>query len=143
MKLASALGCILGLVMLGGGENVAAAGAPAWIADNGDGMRPEVLQHAICEKSGTHLDRLAGASAGRRKYGKYGVGLPKASISQCNKFTVWSWIKGGPKTAHCNGIDIEDEAWIKAGAKVPDCKRVAVPADWLKAAGMEKADSGS
>jgi len=114
------------------------------VGDNGQGMKPDILQCAICEKSGTHLDRQSGScSTGRRKYGKYGVGLPKASISQCNKFTVWSWTKSGPKTAYRNGIDIEDEEWIKAGAKVSDCKKDAAPADWIKAAGLEKADTGT
>src|ERR1051325_868427 len=42
------------------------------VADNGRGMKPADIQHAVCEKSGSHLDRLAGSSApGRRKFGKY------------------------------------------------------------------------
>src|SRR5688500_18667471 len=80
------------------------------VADNGNGMKPDSLQRAICEKSGEHLDRQNGSGAGaRRKFGKYGVGLPKASISQCNKFTVWSWTEGGFKNAVSNGVDIEDD----------------------------------
>src|ERR1041385_9149752 len=115
------------------------------VGDNGSGMKPATLQEAICEKSGTHLDRQMGSltAAGRRKFGKYGVGLPKASISQCNAFTVWSWTKGGPKNACRNSVDIEDENWIRAGAKIGDSKKEAAPSDWVKAAGLEKADSGT
>jgi hypothetical protein len=114
------------------------------VGDDGCGMPPESLQRAICEKSGTHLDRQTGApSTGRRKFGKYGVGLPKASISQCNKFTVWSWTEGGSNTAYRNGIDIDDQRWIEEGAKVDDSVKDPAPPDWISAAQLNKAKNGA
>lgn len=114
------------------------------VADNGFGMPPDSLQRAICEKSGEHQDRINGSGGlGRRKYGKYGVGLPKASISQANKLTVWSWKTGGSNAAYRNGIDIEDEVWIKAGAQIHDSQKEAAPAKWIEAAGLQSAKSGT
>ena len=114
------------------------------VADNGAGMASDSLQRAICEKCGEHQDRINGSGgSGRRKYGKYGVGLPKASISQANKLTVWSWKTGGSKSAHRNGIDIEDENWIKAGAQIEDSKKEAAPAKWVETAGLQAAESGT
>ena len=113
------------------------------VGDNGKGMAPDVLQRAICEKSGTHLDRQSGASTGRRKFGKYGVGLPKASISQCNKFRVWSWKQSDYKTAVCTGIDIEDEQWIEAGAQISEPAPEPAPEEWIDVTGLRTAPSGT
>lgn len=114
------------------------------VADNGKGMSPNVLQSAICEKSGEHLDRqTSGGGAGRKKFGKYGVGLPKASISQANKFTVYSWKSGGIKNAYCNGINIKDVSWIKSGAEVPESKKSNPPDKWIEVANLAQANSGT
>ena len=114
------------------------------VADNGKGMSPSVLQSAICEKSGEHLDRQkSSGSEGRKKFGKYGVGLPKASISQANKFTVYSWKSGTFKNAFSNGINIKDVKWIKSGAQVPESKKTMPPGKWIEAGGLTKASSGT
>jgi len=114
------------------------------IADDGKGMDSLTLQSSICEKSGSNMDRKysAGKDA-RAKYGKYGVGLPKASISQCNKFTVFSWVDGGPSNAYCNGIDITDEDWISAGAQIEESIKKKPSEGLLKLIGAEKNNSGS
>lgn len=114
------------------------------VADNGKGMSPIILQNAICEKSGEHLARQSGASsAGRKKFGKYGVGLPKASISQANKFTVYSWKTGDFKTSYCNGINIKDVKWIKSGAQVSESKKGNPPEKWIEVSGLRKSSSGT
>lgn len=114
------------------------------VVDNGKGMPPEILQSAICEKSGEYLDRQHGGGApSRRKFGKYGVGLPKASISQCNLFTLWSWTTKGYKNAHRNQVNIEDQDWIKKGALIPPSVPDAAPKKWLEVAGMDKAEHGT
>ena len=114
------------------------------VADNGKGMAPDILQDAICEKSGEHLNRQTGGGRpGRRKFGKYGVGLPKASISQANKFTVYSWQKGGSKEGYSNGIDIKDKKWIKAGAHVADSKKNPPPTKWVDTSGLKNSKSGT
>lgn len=114
------------------------------VVDNGKGMSPGKLQAAVCEKSGEYLDRQFGSGGkSRRKLGKYGVGLPKASISQCNKFSVWSWTGGGSKKSHVNSIDIEDEKWINGGAQVGESKKAAPEQQWLTVAGLTDSEHGT
>ncbi len=57
------------------------------IFDNGSGMSPEIL-HAALE---------FGASENRNDaegIGRFGMGLPNSSISQCTHVDVWSWQEG-------------------------------------------------
>ncbi len=114
------------------------------ITDNGKGMNSISLQSAICEKSGTNMDRkIGGGRETRAKFGKYGVGLPKASISQCNKFSVFSWVEDGPNNSFCNGIDITDEAWIADGAQIDESFENKPNAGLLKLIGANDYYSGS
>ena len=115
------------------------------ILDDGNGMTPDIIQSAICERSGTRHDRMRGSGKGkgRRKFGKYGVGLPKASIYSADKFTVWSWQKSSSKKAFRNGIDINDKEWIAAGAQVDESVQEAAPSDWIKLASHGKSESGT
>ena len=114
------------------------------VIDDGKGMDGNLLQMAVCEKAGSYLDRQrSGGGDARRKLGKYGVGLPKASISQCNKFTVWSWVAGGIQTAKRNGTDITDEDWIMAGAEIDESTSEQPPLNWLKVAGMDSVEHGT
>lgn len=112
--------------------------------DNGKGMDAELLQMAMCEKAGTYLDRKHGGGPdSRKKLGKYGVGLPKASISQCNHFEVWSWTSDGPSEAHYNQVNITDDEWIKAGAEIDVSRKAAAPTDWLAVAELDGTDHGT
>ena len=114
------------------------------VVDDGKGMSGELLQMAVCEKAGSYLDRQSGdGPSSRRKLGKYGVGFPKSSISQCNNLSAWSWTSGGYKNAQKNGIDITDNDWIKAGAEVDDSVKEAAPERWLKAAELDDCESGT
>ena len=114
------------------------------VIDNGLGMDPELLQMAICEKAGTYMERQrSSGSSTRKKLGKYGVGLPKASISQCNQLALWSWTEGGYKNAYKNGIDINDRDWIDEGAEVDDSVKEEAPKKWLKRAGFDSEEHGT
>lgn len=114
------------------------------VIDDGKGMNQELLQMAVCEKAGAYLERQDGAGpSSKRKLGKYGVGLPKASISQCNTFSVWSWVSGGISEAYKNGINITDNAWIDSGAEVEESVKDKPPIEWLHAAEIEDSDSGT
>ena len=101
------------------------------------------MGRAICEKSGTRHDRMHGTGKGRRKYGKYGVGLPKASIYAADKFTVWSWQNSEASSSYRNHIDIKDEDWIKGGAKVPESVAEAAPKEWLALTDHSDSKSGT
>ncbi|MGE3682344.1 MAG: ATP-binding protein [Bdellovibrionales bacterium] len=114
------------------------------VLDNGNGMEPTILQAAVCEKSGEYLNRqYSKGTPSRRKLGKYGVGLPKASISQCNKFSVWSWTSKGFGNAYGNLVNIEDHDWIEKGANVLPSWKESPDGKWLKAADLEKEPHGT
>ena len=74
------------------------------LLDNGSGMTPEVLQLALQFGNGTHLSDRSGI-------GRFGMGLPSASISQCSVFEVWTWTDG-----HANALrTYVDLREVKAG----------------------------
>lgn len=57
------------------------------IFDNGKGMSKEVLHLALEFGGSKHREDAHGM-------GKFGMGLPNSSISQCKLVDVWSWEKG-------------------------------------------------
>jgi hypothetical protein len=57
------------------------------IFDNGKGMNKDVLHLALEFGGSKHRDDPNGM-------GKFGMGLPNSSISQCQRVDVWSWEKG-------------------------------------------------
>src|SRR5664279_892291 len=60
------------------------------VLDNGSGMDSKVLRMALQFGNGTHLKDRSGI-------GRFGMGLPSASISQCKLVDVWSWQNGPTK----------------------------------------------
>ena len=59
------------------------------VLDNGSGMDAATLRIALQFGNGTHL-----LPVGQRGMGKFGMGLPCASISQCRRVEVWTWQNG-------------------------------------------------
>ena len=57
------------------------------VLDNGVGMDAEVLRQAIQFGNGTRLNDRSGI-------GRFGMGLPSASISQCRRLEVWDMAIG-------------------------------------------------
>ena len=51
------------------------------VIDNGSGMTQEILQLALQFGNGTHLED-------RKGIGRFGMGLPNSSISQCRRVEV-------------------------------------------------------
>lgn len=67
--------------------------------DNGTGMNPETLLKAM----------QFGGSENRydeEGMGKFGMGLPNSSISQCKRVDVWSWTKNS--APHYTYLDVEE-----------------------------------
>jgi len=67
------------------------------IADNGQGMSKELLASALgFGESGRDKDKEGNLLNDDTKgMGKFGMGLPNASVSQCKRVEVWSWKTGG------------------------------------------------
>ena len=54
------------------------------VLDNGTGMDARTLLEALKFGGGTRHDSISGI-------GKYGMGLPTSSMSQCKRVDVWTW----------------------------------------------------
>ena len=70
------------------------------VLDNGRGMEPLILQLALQFGNGTHLDDRTGI-------GRFGMGLPNSSISQCRRVDVWTW-QSGPDNAIHTYLDVDE-----------------------------------
>jgi len=85
------------------------------VIDNGPGMMPKMLRHAVAW-GGTHrADQRSGL-------GRFGFGLPSASVNQTRKYSVYSKVEGGEW--HGITIDLDD---IKAGAYSDEIGRIVSP----------------
>lgn len=93
------------------------------VLDNGMGMAADVLQIALQFGNGTHLERRK-----QNGIGKFGMGLPAASISQCRRVEVYSW-QGGIDSSFYTYIDI-DEIVSKDMQAIPRPERKQVPISW-------------
>lgn len=63
------------------------------VLDDGEGMDPQTLRMALQFGNGTHLDD-------RKGIGRFGMGLPTSSLSQCQRLDVWSWQQGPENALH-------------------------------------------
>lgn len=93
------------------------------VLDNGSGMPPTVLRLALQFGNGTHLADRAGI-------GRFGMGLPNASISQGQRVDVWTW-QAGPDNAIHSYLDIS-EITAKRMRVVPPPTAEPVPAEWRR-----------
>jgi hypothetical protein len=92
------------------------------VLDNGIGMKPSLLQRALRLGDGEHQKDKSGM-------GKFGVGLPQASINQAKRIDVWSW-QNGIKSAKHAYIGGDDRKWIKKLAILPP-DDLEIPEKWL------------
>ena len=91
------------------------------ILDNGDGMTPETLRLALQFGNGTHL-------TDRKGIGRFGMGLPNSSISQCRRVEVWTW-QNGPDNAMYSYLDVDDIEGRRLYA-VPAPEHRPLPDEW-------------
>ena len=96
------------------------------VLDNGRGMDADVLRLALQFGNGTYLEEEKHTGIGR-----FGMGLPSSSISQCQRVDVWSW-QNGVENALYTYLDIEE---IKSQqlTEVPEPQYKPIPSIWKKA----------
>ena len=91
------------------------------VVDNGHGMSDETLVQAL---------RFGGRQppTSIQHIGKYGMGLPTASVSQCKRLDVWTWQES---------IDHPSHSFIDVGAiedgrqrQIPEPDHASVPDEW-------------
>ena len=100
------------------------------IADNGRGMDPETLRRALRFGDSSRFDDRSGL-------GRFGMGLPNASVSQCRRLEVYTWMRGAKPT--WTYIDVEE---IANGdmTEVPEPQETVIPAPY---AALTQSPSGT
>ena len=93
------------------------------VLDNGSGMDVQTLWMALQFGNGTRLDDRSGI-------GRFGMGLPNASISQAGRVDIWSW-QNGPDNAIKSFIDLD---MIETGDmnNVPEPVHDPMPERWRR-----------
>lgn len=94
------------------------------VLDKGEGMDVPTLLEALKFGGGTRHNS-------QRGIGKYGMGLPTASMSQCKRVDVWTWQDGVDSVLH-SSIDADDieegnhqVPFPDNGTPIPDTWRTA------------------
>jgi len=102
------------------------------VYDDGIGMTEDVLNICLQFGNGTRL-------ASRGGIGRFGIGLPNASVSQCKRVEVYSWRDG-----HCHFTYLDvDEVKSEAQHYVNSVEKVSMPSELIgKVEGGVK-DSGT
>ena len=104
------------------------------VYDNARGMDAETLRRALQFGVGSHRN-----PAEQKGIGKFGMGLPNSSISQCRRVDVWSWQSG--VTCHTY-LDL-DEIEAQTMLEVPQPKLATLPQEWLQLIYDKPLDSGT
>ncbi|MFY1677384.1 ATP-binding protein [Streptomyces sp. WMMC905] len=91
------------------------------VMDNGSGMDRETLRRSLRFGVGSRQDR--------KGIGRFGVGLPNSSMSQCMRVDVWSW-QNGPDNALHTCLDLDDISGNDA--QVPAPRHDPLPQEWQK-----------
>lgn len=104
------------------------------VYDNASGMDKDTLRRALQFGVGNHLEE-----DDQKGIGKFGMGLPNSSISQCRRVDVYTWRDG--KTWH-SYLDV-DEIQNGEMVDVPEPQAAVIPPDWLKVISAEVGESGT
>jgi len=104
------------------------------VYDNACGMDANLLRIALQFGNGAHL-----SPEQQHGIGKFGMGLPNASISQCKKVEVWSWQNGQCLYTYL------DVTQIEAGdmTEVPEPTKEKIPSYWMDLIDDEITDHGT
>jgi hypothetical protein len=104
------------------------------VYDNASGMDADVLRMALQFGNGTHIEEDS-----QEGIGKFGMGLPNASISQCRRVDAWTWQDG--RVLHTY-LDI-DEIEACTLKEVPQPKKAKLPNEWLTLIRSKVGDQGT
>jgi hypothetical protein len=95
------------------------------VLDNGSGMDATVLRLALQFGNGTYLEEEKHTGIGR-----FGMGLPCSSISQCERVDVWTWQNGVDNAIH-SYLDLK-EIQNRQQEKVPEPQKKQIPGIWKR-----------
>ena len=98
------------------------------VLDNGTGMNLKTLLNALKFGGGTRHNSDRGI-------GKYGMGLPTSSMSQCKRVDVWTWQEGLDSAWH-SSIDVDTIEQGNHNVPIPD-QDTPIPEKWIIAGSDE------
>lgn len=104
------------------------------VFDNAIGMSPSLLRKSLQFGNGSRLEK-----AQQKGIGKFGMGLPNSSISQCKRVDVWSWQGGVAHHAYLDVQDIQDGKMVE----VPEAQPSEIPAEWRSLIAGNVEDNGT
>jgi hypothetical protein len=108
------------------------------IADNGVGMDQTVLSNCLQFGGGTNDDIVE--IIGKNKIGKFGYGLPNASLSQCPNIQVFSWQSATEiLTTKLNLEELKQTASIE----IPPITKTAFPSYFENVSAFLSKDNGT
>ena len=93
------------------------------VLDNGCGMDAKIMEKALQFGNGTHL-----TADTQKGMGRFGMGLPSASISQCKRVDVWSWQNDVDSALHTY-LDL-DAITAQQQRSIPEPKLKEIPDVW-------------
>lgn len=108
------------------------------VIDDGYGMQPKMVRASLVWGAGTRADNRAG-------FGKYGYGLPSASVSQGHHVSVYSKTQGGDwYRAYLDIDEIKEGKWQKDNRiEIPTEVKADLPAFVKEYIKSEKSADGS
>lgn len=112
--------------------------------DDGSGISKEILSRVLSFGFGTHLDQTDSIIDGYGKLGKFGYGLPNASVCTADDIHVWSWTNSVDEAFNTR-LDVDAIIRHRAKSQTPAVKE-PLPNDILnlvRAAGFRLGNSGT
>jgi hypothetical protein len=103
------------------------------VLDDGSGMPPDALRRSLKFGDGTKL-------GSRKGMGRFGVGLPNASVSQARRVDVWSWQNGTANALHTY-LSLSEIA--EGREEVPEPQHSPPPARLLEASRIGEQRTGT
>ncbi|UXL29532.1 ATP-binding protein [Stenotrophomonas maltophilia] len=91
------------------------------VFDNACGMDSSSLRQALQFGNGSRLEKSK-----QNGIGKFGMGLPNSSISQCRRLDVWTWRDGNVLHAYIDVNEISKGIMTEVPAPKPD----EIPQEW-------------
>lgn len=102
------------------------------ILDDGQGMNSDELRSALLFGDGTR-------GSNSKDIGKYGMGLPNSSLSQCKRVDVYTW-QNNSEPIHCH-MDVDEVKKGKTEISKPEIEKI--PKSWIDAANNLSKQSGT
>ena len=109
------------------------------VSDDGSGMSRDVLETCLQFGSGTNTDLAV--MVAKRKIGKFGFGLPNASLSQCTNITVYSWQSGRPPFAE--KLNLKELRDNDRSIEMPPAQETIIPTRYQNAEAVLSMQSGT